>query len=42
MLWNKNQSGKYYGNDNLKGIIPATDYDRSETTGECGMFQLFG
>jgi hypothetical protein len=23
-------------------VIPNTDYDRSKTTGECGIFQLFG
>jgi hypothetical protein len=30
-----------YGNENLKATIPNTDYDRSKTTGECGIFQLF-
>jgi hypothetical protein len=28
--------------ENLKATIPSTDYDRSETNGECGIFQLFG
>jgi hypothetical protein len=30
------------GNENLKATIPNTDYYRSKTTAECGMFQLFG
>jgi hypothetical protein len=33
---------KNKGTDNLKASIPVTDYDRSETAGECGIFQLFG
>jgi hypothetical protein len=28
------------GNENLKGTIPSTDNGRSETTAECGIFQL--
>ena len=30
------------GNENVRGIIPITDYNRLETTGECGIFQLCG
>jgi len=30
------------GEENLKENIPNTDFDRSKTTGECGIFQLFG
>jgi hypothetical protein len=26
------------GNEKLEGIIHCTDYDRSEKTGECGIF----
>ena len=26
----------------LKAVIPNTDHDRSETAGECGIFQPFG
>ena len=29
-------------NKKLKGIIPITDYSKSETTGQSGTFQLFG
>ena len=25
----------------FKAAIPSTGYDRSKTTGECGLFQLF-
>jgi len=42
MLWKGNVCGKNSGDENLKGTIPKTDYDTSETTGECGVFQLFG
>jgi hypothetical protein len=28
--------------ENLKGTTPITDYDRSEITGKCETFQLFG
>jgi len=27
--------------NNLKATNPSTDYDRSKTTGECGIFQIF-
>jgi hypothetical protein len=33
---------KNYGNQNLKGTALNTDYDRSETNGKCGIFQVFG
>ena len=33
-MWEKNKS-----NENLKGSIDSTDYG---TTGECGMFKIFG
>ena len=47
------EMGKCYGidmnveerkvaNGNLKATISATEYDRSKTTGECGIFQLLG
>ena len=26
----------------LKATIPSTDYNRSETSGECGIFQISG
>ena len=29
-------------NENLKEIVPVTAYSRSETTGKCGIFKLFG
>jgi hypothetical protein len=32
---------KNLGNENLKGIIPLADYDRSEV-GRHGIFKLFG
>jgi len=35
----KEMDGKNQGNENLKVTIPNTDYDRSKTTGECGIFQ---
>jgi hypothetical protein len=34
--------GEKKNNENLKGTIHSTDYVRSETTGECGMFKIFG
>jgi hypothetical protein len=37
-LWGK----KIDGNENVKTTIPSTNYDRSETTGECGILQVFG
>jgi hypothetical protein len=42
MLWNGNKCGKKLGNENLRRIIPFTDYGKSKTTGECGTFQLCG
>jgi hypothetical protein len=33
---------KKKGKDYLKTTIPSTSYDRLKTTGECGIFQLFG
>jgi hypothetical protein len=30
------------GSEDLKGTIPITGYDRSETTAECGIFEMFG
>jgi hypothetical protein len=30
------------GEENLRANISITDFDRSKTTGECGIFQLFG
>jgi hypothetical protein len=33
---------KIEGDENLKATIPNTDYDRSKTAGECGIFQIFG
>jgi hypothetical protein len=35
LLW------KIYVNDNVKVRVPTTDYDRSKTTGNCGIFPLF-
>ena len=37
-LWNGHDCGKNEGSENLKAPIPRADYDRSETTGECGIF----
>jgi hypothetical protein len=42
--------GKYYGmqmnveipHENLKAAIPSTEYERSKTTEECGVFPLSG
>jgi hypothetical protein len=42
MLLGENECGRNYGNENLQGTITITDYGRSETTGECGILQLFG
>jgi hypothetical protein len=39
MLWKGNGCGKNESNENLKVTIPSTDYGRSKTTGECGIFQ---
>jgi hypothetical protein len=33
---------KNEGSGTLKADIPITDNDRSEATGECGIYQLFG
>jgi hypothetical protein len=41
MLWNGNVD-KTKLMKNLCGTIPSTEHDRSETTGECGIFQPFG
>ena len=41
-LWNGNECGKRQGNENLKATIPSKLFDRSKTTEECGIFQLFG
>jgi hypothetical protein len=30
------------GNENLQATIPSTDYDRSTTSEECGIFHLLG
>jgi len=42
MLWKGNVCGKNTGSENLKATTSDTDYDTSETTKECGVFQLFG
>jgi hypothetical protein len=42
LIWNGNECGKNYGNENLEATIPNIDYDRTKTAGECGIFQLFG
>ena len=34
--------GANLGNENLKTATPSADYDRSKTTVECGIIQLFG
>jgi hypothetical protein len=34
MIWNGNECGKKYCDENVRGYIPITDYDRSETTVE--------
>ena len=41
-LRNWNECVKNYGNENFRTLIPSTHYDRSKTTGECGIFQLNG
>jgi hypothetical protein len=33
---------KNYGDENLQATDPNTDYGRSNTAGECRIFQLFG
>jgi hypothetical protein len=42
MLWGGNECGKNERNEDLMTTIPSTHYDRSNTTEECGIFQLFG
>jgi hypothetical protein len=42
ILWNRNKCGKKLGNDKLEATIPSRDYDRSKTTGQCGIFRLLG
>jgi len=41
-LWNGNECGKNWSNENLKAIIPITDCDRSETASEVDNFNCFG
>jgi len=36
------RGGKNYGDENMKATISNTNYDRSKTLGECGIFQKFG
>jgi hypothetical protein len=38
----KEMNVEKYGNEDLRATITTTDYDRLKTTGECGIFQLFG
>jgi hypothetical protein len=38
---NRNDCEKHKGNDNLKGTVTITEYDRSETTARCVMFKIF-
>jgi hypothetical protein len=38
MLWNGNECGKTYGDENPKATIPSTDYGTSKVTRECGIF----
>jgi hypothetical protein len=42
LLWNGNECGKNSGNEYLNRNITVTDYDRSETSGECGTLKVFG
>jgi len=42
MLWYGNECGKNKSNENFMTTIPSNNYDRPKTTGECGMFQIFG
>jgi hypothetical protein len=37
VLWNRNKCGKKLSNEKFEATIPSTDYDRSKTTGQCGM-----
>jgi len=41
MLWNGNEFGKNWANENLKATTPSTDYVRSKTTGKCEIFKIF-
>ena len=41
-LWNGDECGKNYGDESLNAITANTDYVRSKTAGEWGLFQLFG
>ena len=42
-LWKEPfECGKNKSNENFKTTIPNNNYDRPKTTGECGMFQMFG
>ena len=41
-LWKGNECGKNYSDESLETITANTDYDRSKTAGEWGLFQLFG
>ena len=38
MIWRGNEGGKNISNKNFKTSIPSNNYDRTKTTGECGMF----
>ena len=38
----KNVGKKNKSNENFKTAIPSNNYDRPKTTGECGMFKIFG
>jgi hypothetical protein len=38
MIWNGNECANNYSNENLKATVPSTDYDRSQTAIECGLF----
>jgi hypothetical protein len=41
MLWNGNECGKIYGNENIEATVRNTDYGRPKTNGKCGVFQIF-
>ena len=44
ILWNRNKygGGGKLSKGKLETTIPSTDNDTSETTGQCGIFQLLG
>jgi len=42
MLCHEYECGKNKSNENFKTAIPIKNYDRPKTTGECGMFLIFG